>query len=144
MAISGECDSCGRKVQAPDSMAGKSVRCKQCGNVFRLPGGDVEEAPVGDDLSALADIERSFGSHDAPPPPRRQPVEKPAGASAGDEDDETEPYDFAGPVYAGRTNVFYRFPYAREVDQYLPYVLVLGGIAWVAAVCFKLAEVEVT
>jgi hypothetical protein len=138
MAISAECDACGRKVQAPDSMAGKSVRCKQCGNIFTLPGGD--EAIDNDDLGALADIERSFDSHHSHPSPRREPVVE----SDSDADSESEPYDFAGPIYAGRTNVFYRFPYAREVDYYLPYALAIGGVAWIAAVCFRLSGIDIT
>ena len=61
MPIMVECSSCGKQYNAPDSMAGKRVKCKQCGQVFEIPGGQ----GVGDDLSALSMLEKSF--HDGEP-----------------------------------------------------------------------------
>ena len=77
MAINAECNMCGRRYQAPPEMAGKQVRCKQCGNVFLVPVVD----PDADlDLDALAGVEQSFQPI---PPPR------PADAEAS-EDSESE------------------------------------------------------
>lgn len=36
MSIPGQCPGCGRKFNAPDQYAGKSVRCPQCGQSFAL------------------------------------------------------------------------------------------------------------
>src|SRR6187455_1418333 len=58
--ISTICTTCGRRYQAPDAMAGKKVRCKQCGTVFPIPGGDVDAAP--DD--ALAEFEKTLANLD--------------------------------------------------------------------------------
>ncbi len=52
MAISINCSSCGKHYQAADHMAGRRVRCKNCGNTFQLlaDGADASQPyrPPGD------------------------------------------------------------------------------------------------
>src|SRR5207248_5950555 len=66
MAIMVECNSCGKQYNAPDSMAGKRVKCKQCGQVFQIPAEGGEGIAVEDQLSALAALEKSFQGEAAP------------------------------------------------------------------------------
>ncbi|MGL4420806.1 MAG: hypothetical protein ACRCZF_09100, partial [Gemmataceae bacterium] len=37
MAMSVECPSCGVGLSLPENLAGKSIRCKSCGEVFTVP-----------------------------------------------------------------------------------------------------------
>src|SRR4051794_8935391 len=45
MAISIECTHCHKRYNAPDSMAGKKVKCKHCGKVFAIPAGATSADP---------------------------------------------------------------------------------------------------
>jgi len=63
MPIVAECAVCGRKYQASDAMAGKRVKCRQCGNVFALPYNSADPTV---DFSALAELEQSYDAHGAP------------------------------------------------------------------------------
>ena len=42
MPINAKC-SCGREVNAPDAMAGKTVKCPQCKGPLKIPGGSAAE-----------------------------------------------------------------------------------------------------
>src|SRR5207249_8412906 len=44
MAIIYDCPECGRKVTAPDELAGKKARCPFCQSVVGVPGAEVYEA----------------------------------------------------------------------------------------------------
>src|SRR5947208_12397569 len=72
MAIMVECNSCGKQYNAGPTMAGKRVKCKQCGNVFTIPNFNEAGEPEldqQDDLSALtalADLERSHSGEPSP------------------------------------------------------------------------------
>jgi hypothetical protein len=66
MAIMVECSSCGKQYNAPDSMAGKRVKCKGCGQVFQIPSNAPGEG-VGDDLSALSTLEKTFHEGESAP-----------------------------------------------------------------------------
>lgn len=117
MSITAECNACGRKYQAPASLAGKRVRCKQCGNIFSLPeteGGPADGQP---DLDALAKMEQSFHSMDAT-----------AHGSAGAQEGEDEGYDSPGALRSARMNVRFSFPMAKELDQWLPLVFTVVGL----------------
>ncbi|MBK8913845.1 MAG: hypothetical protein IPM64_04440 [Phycisphaerales bacterium] len=46
--------ACGAKYQVPDSAAGRSARCKKCGDTFRIEAADALSASPVDDLYALA------------------------------------------------------------------------------------------
>lgn len=39
--LSFACESCGKSYECSDDLAGRSLRCKQCGSVVRIPGGSV-------------------------------------------------------------------------------------------------------
>jgi DNA-directed RNA polymerase subunit RPC12/RpoP len=50
MPIKGKCDKCGTEFSAKDSFAGRTVKCRGCGNDLRIPppkpgGGEVEKGP---------------------------------------------------------------------------------------------------
>src|SRR4051794_12278306 len=76
MAITVECNSCGKQYSADPTMAGRRVKCKQCGNVFSIPQFNDQGEPdleQQDDLSALtalADLERSRSGEAVPSYPR--------------------------------------------------------------------------
>lgn len=70
MPIPIQCPACGTKLQAPDQVAGKKVKCPKCGQVVAVP------AAAGAAVAAAAS-----GRPSAPPPARpRQPA---AAAGAG-------------------------------------------------------------
>jgi hypothetical protein len=48
MAISAVC-TCGKKYQVDDSLAGKRVKCKACGNSFTIPTKPTAPAPLAND-----------------------------------------------------------------------------------------------
>src|SRR4051812_38669256 len=105
MSITAECNSCGRRYQAPASMAGKRVRCKQCGNVFELP--DPDGTP---DLDALADMEKSVHSMDATMSSSGSSMRQNAERSENEDEYEEDP----GPLSRGRMNVRFNHAYAKE------------------------------
>ena len=123
MAIVIRCNACGKQYNADDSMAGRRVKCRQCGNVMvvmRQAGDD----DAGVDLEALAKLEQSFAGHEGGGfgPVRTEPVlQRQAG---------TEGYDVHGErASAGRPNYRFTFPLAKQIDQWSPVVLVVGCIA---------------
>jgi len=46
--ISCQCPSCGKRLKAPDSAAGKKAKCPQCGKPVKIPEQEVYEAEVAD------------------------------------------------------------------------------------------------
>src|SRR4051812_8232152 len=92
MPITVECSSCGKQYNAPEAMAGKSVKCKNCGQIFQIPGGG--EQGIVDELSALSMLERSFhegepapaGVHAEPTPPPSVGWNTTGSTGAGEED----------------------------------------------------------
>lgn len=120
MSITAVCNSCGRRYQAPDNMAGKRVRCKQCGRVFEVPAPDTTGEP---DLDTLGELEKSFAALDPSSMTTGTGAYQPPEAE-GDDDASV------APLLRGRTNVRFRFSYAKEMDQYLPWILVIGGLIW--------------
>jgi hypothetical protein len=125
MSITAECNSCGRRYQAPDEMAGRQVRCKQCGNVFPLPSAETSDEV---DLDALGALEPTFDPTQSNRPRDVESEEK--------DDESSEDASSPGPIRQGRMNVRFAFAYAKEVDQILPIVLVLGSIGLLAYQCF--------
>jgi LSD1 subclass zinc finger protein len=76
MPIQVTCPTCGKLLQAPDSTAGKRVRCPSCQNVIDVPGGALEAeafTPAGGGYSEPP----AFGA--------AEPDRGPAQAEAGDE-----------------------------------------------------------
>ena len=86
MPISCECPSCGKRLKAPDSAAGKRALCPQCGNPVQIPTEiihDAEEVPDAEETTepaaavpeneyALANVSNESGAP-APPEPDRRP-----------------------------------------------------------------------
>src|SRR5438094_1353525 len=139
MPIMVECNSCGKQYNAPDSMAGKRVKCKQCGEVFQIPAEGGPGISVDDQLSALAALEKSYHEGEAASASVHAEVYKPpAPGYASGEGDEFP----LSPKVFGRPNTRFKYPFAAEVDQYLPAMLVIGGLAAVTATAFKLDDVQ--
>jgi len=160
MAIMVECNSCGKQYSAVPAMAGKRVKCKQCGNVFTIPNFNETGEPdldQQDDLSALtalADLERSRSGEPSPGYGRGggasasragtvvsgqgirggEGLAKSAMARTGLEQE----IGLATPEEFGRANLRFNYPFSKEVDQYLPWVLVIGGLAIAAAASVRM------
>jgi hypothetical protein len=135
MAIMVECSSCGKQYNAPDSMAGKRVRCKGCGQIFQIPSAENEMAP--DDLSALSALDRSF--HEGEPPAAGGQAEQYVPPGYGEGGGEEIPL---GPSRAGRANIRFRYPFASEVDLFLPFFLVAIALGVAALATFKLDDIR--
>ncbi len=59
MSISFQCDGCGKSLSAVPAMAGRRVKCRECGNVVQIPGGASPRArPQADGGYGLADAPR--------------------------------------------------------------------------------------
>ncbi len=127
MSITAECSACGRRYQAPASLAGKRVRCKQCGNIFQLPEAE-NPAEAGPNLDALAALEKSYHSMDATATGERPPDEQQDDESGGS----------PGALRSTRMNVRFDFPFAKELDQWLPLVLFIFGLSWLGKVGYDL------
>jgi len=80
MSVKAVCTGCQKTFNAPDTLAGKKVRCKNCGAAFRVP--ELGEAP------------RSTAS--APVAKRAAPVKTAKAAPVAVEDDNRDEYDLAG------------------------------------------------
>lgn len=148
MAVQSKCPQCGKRYVAPDKMAGRRVRCRQCNTVFALstesmPEPDLNAATgAGGQSWAGAELASSDGSTVS-----HVHVGTIAGATTGLE---AEAADAAGadlqavqqaagesarPGWAAppRSNPGFDFPGSREVDRWLPAVLVLIAGAWLVA-----------
>lgn len=65
MTIQVTCQGCGKQYAAKDELAGKAVRCKNCGSTVRVPQPEVDLAKV--DLSDLGEIEAPSQAQPLPP-----------------------------------------------------------------------------
>ncbi len=128
MPIQATCPKCFQSYNAPESLAGKSVRCKGCGTVFKL------EVHLDSDVPDLAGLEDSLsetvsqhasqaGTRAGTPRIERTSGMGEALASA--------------PAMAGRANLRFSYPGAKQVDQLLPIVLAIGGPLVVAMILFN-------
>lgn len=130
MAIGAECDSCQKQFSAPESMAGKSVRCKGCGNIFVIPS--LKDDPAGEtDLSGWAAMEQtatgggddtilSTGNRSF----RARPQEPPGTM-------EFAPDDLPA-RRPPRRNLPFDFPLSALLDKWLPFLIVIACLSWVA------------
>ena len=57
MPISVRCPSCGKKLKAPDSAAGKRAKCPQCGNAIKVPERVYDAEEVVDEADDYEDYE---------------------------------------------------------------------------------------
>ncbi len=79
MPLIGTCPACGEKLQVPDSLAGRPVRCRGCQAVVRLgtAAPPPAAAPQLDELEVVADEADELPEvvpADGPAAPRRQPT----------------------------------------------------------------------
>jgi hypothetical protein len=129
MAIQAQCTSCGKVYSADDSLAGRRMRCRECGNIFALPAlNQPQQDEPENDLSALAGPQESDsnGSTYAGHHPGNAP-----------ESDSDSPQEYvSGSRFRPRLN----YPYAVVVDRWLPILLLIGGLAWVIFAAMKYDE----
>lgn len=67
MPISCECPSCGKRLKAPDSAAGKRAKCPQCGNPVEIPAEkiyDAEEVSDSADDPSAADSAGEYSDNE--------------------------------------------------------------------------------
>src|SRR5687768_12994324 len=122
MPIVAECDDCRKRYSVDDRMAGKRVKCKNCGNVFTIPGrsatGTVSGGTVagrsasavglpstdGGPAVAVAESPAARGpaSHArkaaAPPPPPQPSADDPPDFDELFKLADGDPVDAAGPI----------------------------------------------
>src|SRR4051812_47492810 len=60
MSMSVACTDCGKQYAVGPAMAGRRVKCKKCGNVFRVPHAAPEPEPAYDAAGAYDDARPSF------------------------------------------------------------------------------------
>lgn len=78
MTISVSCDECFQEYRLNDTLAGKKVKCKECGAVIQVPAADVDDVEfLDDDLEDDADDEDDYvapskrkGGNRPPPVPK--------------------------------------------------------------------------
>ena len=73
MAITAQCGSCEKKFKANDTLAGKRVKCPQCGGAITIPAAEPAASPGS--MSSLLDEE----SVPATPAPKPKPKPAPSG-----------------------------------------------------------------
>ncbi len=120
-----ECSNCRAQYRADETLAGRKVRCRHCGTVLSVSSANAQTMEVN--FSALEALDASesglpkvtFGE-------RTSSMARPA---------EVDPLDLAAPPDFDRvrTNRAFRFLMAAVVDDFLPWVSAVGGMAWLAA-----------
>jgi predicted Zn finger-like uncharacterized protein len=121
MAITVECSNCGRRYNVDDSIAGRTVKCRQCGNLIQVPRSAAEGLDPEVDLSTLSALAESPVSDEQAAMQRMPRVDAAPGSEMGVEG-EVDAQTF------GRQNFRFTFPYAKQIDQYLPIILAVIGI----------------
>jgi len=79
MPISASCPSCGAKINAPDNLAGRSVKCPKCANPFTVPAAGAAADAIQATPAAPAYV--------APPTPPRRPAREARDEDADWDDD---------------------------------------------------------
>jgi hypothetical protein len=133
MSITATCTSCGKSFQAPDTFAGKRVKCKVCGTAFTVQGTPPPPPPVDPEIEAMEKLESSDSSSSSSSAQGRRgskigprmETRMPANPSAGE-------FEFDAPAeLSSRANVLrFRYPGALVVDQWLPLTLIVVGFVW--------------
>jgi hypothetical protein len=116
------CTHCRKEYSVPDSLVGRRVKCKYCGEVFVAP----EAAPAGVDLATLEQLEPA--SYVPPPittPPRSRLTAAP-GFAAGNPV-EAVPLVYAAPIRARRQRFQAPGPLEDLIHDKLPLLLILVG-----------------
>ncbi|HEX3356301.1 MAG TPA: hypothetical protein VHS31_04900 [Tepidisphaeraceae bacterium] len=129
MAIQVQCTTCGKVYTADESLAGRRMRCRECGNTFTIPALNAPPEEPENDLSGLAGPEEEASSSESTY----------AGHYPGNspESDSDSSQSF---VSTGRYRPRFNYPYAVVVDRWLPILLSIGGLAWVIIAAIRYDE----
>lgn len=137
MGITAVCDACGKKYQAADRMAGKRIKCRNCGAAIQLPGGTDGTSP--DDTASGGDAKwelgTAFGTEESS-------GEAPAmeanfgGQGAGGVSEE---HADAPPR---KRSEWYRNPTVRIIDRWLPPATALIALLSIAGSTYSATSTE--
>lgn len=116
MSATVSCKHCGKRYQAPPSLAGRHIRCKACGEGFQIPGPDVPltaelvagDADTDDSLPGMRSEPRSS-------PASAMPLGTPSEATAKPPTGTSSPYE-AAQSYSGGQSFDGRQRRADEID----------------------------
>jgi hypothetical protein len=148
MPIPIQCEHCHKKYNAPDSMAGKKIKCRNCGKVVSIPKLDDE----GPDVNLLAGLEGStgadvdsdmltgssaqgsrigagIGSRRIGADPSKGIAHKRSRSGDASELAVAEDVDRGPPL---RPSLPFDFPGAPVLDNLAPVVLIVLGLGWLA------------
>lgn len=121
MPIKVACPSCGHQYQVADALAGKKVKCKECGGIIAIPAPGSEE-------------DFDFGAIDVEP---EQPAPGRSSAGARVEQPRYEqPVDEEEPA-GGEAIPEYNFKGAPVVQSVVPAILGAGCLGWMAVQAFR-------
>jgi hypothetical protein len=70
MSIEVTCEGCGKRYKAPESAAGKKLRCKSCGAAIAVPAGDFDPFENADALLAMEPTTAPVDAAPYFPPPK--------------------------------------------------------------------------
>src|SRR5688500_6525128 len=145
MAIPVQCEHCNKKYNAPDSMAGKRIKCRHCGKIVLIPAAD-----DGPDMSALESLEGSaIGMESAHESSRAGSGHGTGGAGAGragtgtgkaiahtmartGDAAESSVADEGYALIQRRRSLAFDFPGAAVIDNIAPVLLVVLGLGWLS------------
>lgn len=144
-----ECTVCHHQYQADERLAGKRLRCKHCGNIIDVPlpepdlAADADSPADLNDLASLSGGAEDIASASAGGVRMTHPTVPPGsqltgGYSQMERTGEADEYGLASntPFDDRRPNTPFVFPGAAELDEWLPWIFVLGGLilsAWMYA-----------
>ena len=149
MGIQARCEHCGNTYQAADNLAGRKVRCRKCGQIFTITASQLFDTVQlsQNDLQTLGEGESNDnGSAGAAPdagqgmPPVTQFESNMTGgegsAKSKMQRPATDPGTFGftdqSPIdYSYGTPVSFDFPFADDLDRWLPGSIVLLMLSWV-------------
>jgi len=129
MGLTVTCSGCGKVYAYGPELAGKRMRCRHCGTVFQVPAGDQTE-PSDMDLSAFDDPEPEIAATASSGSKTRMAQPGVGSSPHGDEPEFShgEGAEWSEPV--SRAALRFNFPFAAEIDRFLPPLVVLGSLAW--------------
>ena len=113
MSLEFDCPQCGRKIRAPEALAGQKARCPQCQGVVDVPGAE----PLIQATIPVVPVQPSF-----------TPGPAPAGGQLHDRpgDGEARSDAHVGPLTVGRARALERHGHAR-LDRRVRRVRGTGG-----------------
>ena len=134
MPITIVCPECKKQYRAPDAMAGRKVRCKGCHNIFDVAkAGDSHASSSGSvmDLNAHAQSEYGQTAYTGGGDDEGDIGLRAPGATAAVPSDPNAVFEsaFQSFVPDRRENVPFKFPWSRQLDMIVPWLLVLVALA---------------